>query len=263
MEVPAAGMGASGPDRAAPNPIAHQANLPPAGPNRSVTGDSIAVLLGELSQSDLTRVLQVLESSQPGIDDERAAELLRHAADALAQQDIGRALDLVRQFASLDPDRTAALASAPALASIRSEVEQLLTQLTATARLRAERGLADTTQRLETGTLKGASGGEVRPEAFLLVATRLIDAGGLANYVRAADVCSALIDPARWVPEAAVNRPSDRRAMSMQSPISLWIAMGIAGAALCWWLKDDYLPVVCGVWAGILVLLMFARSRLR
>jgi hypothetical protein len=51
--------------------------------------------------------------------------------------------------------------------------------------------------------------------------------------------------------------------MSMQSPISLWIAMGIAGAALCWWLKDDYLPVVCGVWAGILVLLMFARSRLR
>jgi hypothetical protein len=230
----------------------------------SASGDSIAVLLGELSQADLTRVLEVLEGSQRGVDDARAVELLRDAADALAHQDTGRALDLVRQFASLDPERAEALASAPALVSIRSQVEQLLTQLTATARLRAEGGLADAAHRFETGAFIGASAGDVRPETFLLVATRLIDAGGLANYVRAADLCSALIDPARWAPQEVVaDRPPDWHAVNMRLPVFIWIAMGIAGAGLCWWVKNDYLPLVCGVWAGILVVLMFRRAHLR
>jgi len=263
MEVPAAGMDAPGPGRAA-NPVSPAANLPPAGRSVPLAGDSIASLLSELSPSDLPGLLKVVEGSARGLDDARSAELLRGAAEALAHRDIGGALDVVRRFAGLDPDRAEDLAAAPELASIRPEVERLLAQLTAAARLHAESSLADATKRLETGSLNSVLAAPVRPEVLLGAANRFLDAGGLVNYVRAADVATALTDPGRWVPEAAPISPQiHARGFATRSMIPVWIAAGIAGLALCWWWRDDYLPQACGVWVGILILLLFRRSRLR
>ena len=76
MEVPAAGMGASGPDKAMANPAALPANLPPPSWSAPVAGDSVAALLAELSQSDLAAILRIVENSQPMADDARVAELL-------------------------------------------------------------------------------------------------------------------------------------------------------------------------------------------
>lgn len=261
--MPAGGLGASGPDRAGANPVLSAPKLPSAGRSPSTPADSIANLLRELSPADLAGLLRVIESSSHSFDNARSAELLRGAADALAQRDVERALDVVRHFARLDPDRAVSLPSAPELAYIRPEVERVLAQLTAAARLHAESSLADASRRFETGSLNSILTAPVRPDVFLAAANRLMDAGGLANYIRAAAVATAVIDAARWVPEAAPILPQSRTAGFETRWIVLWIAAGIAGMALCWWLKEDYLPLVCGSWAGILILLLFRRPRLR
>ena len=131
--------------------------------------------------------------------------------------------------------------SAPALASIRPELEQMLSQLAAIARFNAQGRLAEATQRLETATLKNASTNEARPEIFLLVAERLIESGGLANYVRSAAVSAALIDQRLWAPALHAESPlADKSGVDSRIPLRLlipaWFALGIASAALCWWL---------------------------
>jgi len=262
--VPAAGMGASGADRAMANPITPLANLPLAiGRNPPIAGDSIAALLSELSQLNLTQLLQILEAPLGAADVTRADDLLRAAGDAVATQNTGHALDLLRQLANIDPARAETLSSTPSLASIRSDLEQLIAQLTAAAKLHAEGRLADASKSLELVDPKIHP--EVRPEIFLVVATKLLDAGGLANYVRSADVSAALLDQSRWAPAqvfqpAAVAEPPAGWQVSLQLLISIWISLGILGVGLCWWLRDDYLSTVCAVWAAGLALLIVARS---
>jgi len=263
MQVPAAGMGASGPDKATANPVALPANLPSPGSSPPVTADSVAALLGEFSQADLTAILRVVENSQPLADDAKVAELLRAAGDAAAARDIGRVLDSVRQVANLDALRAEALASAPAFAPYRAQVEQLLAQLTAAAKLHAEGRLANATQLVETGTLRDKSAFEVRPEVFLLLSNKFIEAGGLANYVRSSCLSTALLDRFPWVPAppeaVAIARTTGGAGVAVRWVIAVWIAFGVAGMALCLWLRADYLPVVSSVWAVILVLLFVAR----
>jgi hypothetical protein len=263
MEVPAAGMGSPGPERA----LANSGVVPPAnllnaaGPASPVSGDSVAALLSELSQSDLTRLLDIVDAvPRPG-DQAQVEELLRAATAAVAVRNTGQALDLLRQLAGLDPALADTLVSIPALASIRTGLEQLLSQLTAAALLHAEGKLTEAGQKLETATLSETSAGEVRPEIFLQVATGLIESGGLANYVRSAAVSDALMDPCRWAPApgaelAPVTRAGTGRHVSWQLPIALWLASGLAAAGLCWWLRDEYLPLVCGLWAGGLLVWM-------
>jgi hypothetical protein len=264
MEVPAAGMGTSGPDKATVNPVALPANLPSPSPSLPVAADSVAALLGELSQSDLTAMLRILEG--PLADDAKAAEWLRTAGDAAAARDIGRVLDLVRQVANIDPLRAEALASAPAFAPYRAQVEQLLAQLTAAAKLHAEGRLANATHIVDTGTLRDRSAGEVRPEVFLLLAHKFIEAGGLANCVRSAALSTALLDRFPWVPAppdaVAIMRTTGGTGVAVRRIIAVWIAFGVAAMGVCLWLRDDYLPVVCGAWAVVLVLLMVARRAL-
>jgi hypothetical protein len=263
MEVPAAGMGTSGADRAMANPINPLANLPLAtGRNPPIAGDSIAALLSELSQLNLTQLLRILEAPLGAADVTRVDDLLRAAVDAIATQNPGHALDLLRQLANIDPARAETLSSNPSLASIRSDVEQLVNQLTGAAKLHAEGKLAEAGKSLDIVDLK--SHPEVRPEIFLLVATKLLDAGGLGNYVRSADVSAALLDQSRWAPAqvfepAAVYEPSAGWQVSLRLLISIWISLGIVGVGLCWWLRDDYLSTVAAVWAAGLILLAAAR----
>ena len=258
--MPAAGMGASGPDKAMANPAALPANLPPPSWSAPVAGDSVAALLAELSQSDLAAILRIVENSQPMADDARVAELLGAAADTAAGRNIGRLLDLIRQVANLDPVRAEALAASPAFASHRTQVEQLLAQLTAAAKLHAEGRLANATQIVETGTLRDKSAGEARPEVFLLFAGKFIEAGGLVNYVRSSALSTALLDQFPWVPAppdaVAIMRSPAGTGVSIRWVMAAWIAIGVAGSGLCWWLRADYLPIAGSAWAAIMVLLI-------
>jgi hypothetical protein len=255
MQVPPAGMGAFGPDRAEANAgIVPPISVPSAGGAQPVAGDSVAALLAEISPSDLTLLLEILQA--PG-DQARIAQLLRATEDAAATRDTGGAMDLFRQLANSDPARAESLALLPSLASIRPEIEQWLTQFTAAAKVRAEGRLAEADQKVETSTRLDNSASQTRPEILLLAATGLMDAGGLANYVRSAAVSEVLLDPSRWVPAeqpapAVVNGQS---ADWLGPALAAWLAVGFASAILSWWLQDDWLPVICGAWAGGLVVM--------
>jgi len=263
MEVPATGMGASGPEHAMADPVAPSAHIPlAAGQNLPPAGDSIAALLGELSQSDLTALLQIVEAPLRSVDSERADQLLLKAGEAVAAQDRGHALEFLRQFAGIDPARAETLASAPELVSIRPDLERLLSQLTGAAKLHAEGRLAEVTQKLDTSIPRDIA--VARPDLFVVVAGKLLEAGGLVNYVRSAAVSTVLLDQSHWAPapvvEPAVDRPLTSWQVSLRLLISIWLGLGLAAIALCWLLREDYLLIVCGVWAGGLLLLMLVRA---
>ena len=261
MEVPATGIGTSGPDKTLANPAALPVHLPSLGQNPPVAADSVAALLGDLSHSDLTAIMRMIEG--PSADGPAVSELLRAAVEAAAEPNIGRVLDLVRQVANLDPVRAEALASDPAFASQRTQVEQLLAHLTVAAKLHAEGKLANAAQIVESGTPADKSAAEVRPEVILLFAAKFIEAGGLANHVRSSALSTALLEQFPWVPAApdavAIVRPRGGTGVSLRWLVTMWIAVGAAAVALSWWLRADYLPVVCTAWAAVLALLIVAR----
>ena len=262
----ATGMGAVGPERSLPNPgVAPPANLSAAITRSGMSAaDSISVLLSELSQLDLSTLLDIVDAPLGAADEAQAGALLSAAEEAAAVQNPGRALDLLRQLASIDPARAESLLSSPALASIRPAVEQMLNQMTAAAKLHAEGRLVEASQKFESTTFSATfkDPGEVRPEIFLPVAIRLMEAGGLANYVRSAAISAILIDQVRWAPVSLAAPPADGpagdRYGSLWLLLSVWFAMGIASAGLCWWIRYDYLPIVCGAWVSGLVLMILA-----
>jgi hypothetical protein len=270
MEVPPAGMEALNPDRAVANAGGAQpAKLSAVDAAAPMASDSVAALLAELSQSDLSRLLQIVKATPQAGDQNRVEELLQAAVETAANRNVGGALDFLRQVAALDPARAESFASVPALASMRAALEQWLNRLTAGARLQAEGRLAEATQKLETASFKDAADIQVKPEILLHVAACLIQAGGLANYVQSASVSEALLEQCRWAPaEHSAMPPANRGEPGWHAPawlMAVWFASGFAGAALCWWLRDDWLPIVCGAWAGGLVVLMaiFAWRRPR
>jgi hypothetical protein len=255
--VSPAGMPPTGPDRTISNlgairqsdsEGAHTLVSPPA-------ADSVAALLSELSQSDLTQLLKILDSVAP---DPRAAELLRAifeaASETIGAQDPGRALEAFRQLARMDPARAEALVDESrvresAVAHLRPALEPMLNQMTAAGKLHAESRLAEATEKLGTDVFKG----EVKPETLVSLATALLGAGGLANYSRSAALSEAIIDPSRWVPAwqaelTVTNRPQFNRRMPVRLLIGIWLAVGVVATTLSWWVRDDLLPVVCAVW---------------
>jgi hypothetical protein len=191
--------------------------------------------------------------------DAPTGELLRALQLTIAAQDAGGASEHFRQLAILDPARAESLVSSPALASLRPVLEQLLNQLTATAKLHAEGKLAEVAANLSSGTLRG----EVRPEIFLAVATRLIEAGGLANYARSAAVCEALSDHSRWVPTGPVEATAVNRMTPSWRPLTAaWCALGVVSIGGCWWFREDWLPMACGVWVlGVAGFLLLRRRK--
>jgi len=152
----------------------------------------VAALLRELSESNLVRLLGIFESAPSPGRAARVQELLQSAVSAVAEQS-PRALDPLKQLAVLDPSRAEALASEPGLASVRPAVEQLLRQLAGEAKCNAEGRLEEAGKWLETSAFKDLAARETRPEIYVQVAARLIEAGGLANYVRSAAVSGALL----------------------------------------------------------------------
>jgi hypothetical protein len=259
--VPPAGPGPLGPigpdalgyDRAATvsGSTAPSSNLPMSpGAAAQLTGDSVSGILSRLSQSGMAALTQILEAAP----DTRSGEVLRALEQAMAAGDSSRALDFFRQLARLDPPRAESLAGSPELAPMRAAVDQLLGQLTATAKLHAEGKLAEASAKLDTGVLQDES----NPAIFVSVAGSLITAGGLTNYVRSAAVSEAAIDPARWAPSDSAGATSPKRAPLTALPSPSWLVAGAAAIALCWWLREDWLPIVCGacvgcflVWLGV------------
>lgn len=265
--MPPAGMGASGLDRSSAAPVVPPAPVSPAfGRAPALSPDTIATLLSELSQADLTRLLEIAEAPLRSADTAQIDELLHAVGESVATRDLSRALELLQKVVTLSPERAETLPGHPALAGIRPALEQLLSQVTAVARLRAEGRLLEAQK---TDLTRVTDKEEIKSEIFLCLAEKLIAAGGLPNYIRSEAVSLALLDPARWAPatvaEIAPQPPAvNGWHLSLRLLATLWVSLGLAAIALCWWLGVEYLGAVLTLWiAGTLVLLLVRWFRNR
>ncbi len=230
------------------------------------TADSVSALLGELSQSDLTQLMKILDGVAAA--DPRAVELSRILSDAVAAQDPGRAIEAFRQLAHLDPERAEALLSAPGIASMRPVLESLMNHLTAAGKLHAESRLFEATGKLDSATFKDG----VKPEVFVTLATGLMDAGGLANYSRSAAISEALLAQAltsQSSVDAGRRIPASQTGLTTRSPFTrprrifgIWLGVGVLSILWCWWFRGDLLPIVSAVWVGGGIVLLLAKSLL-
>lgn len=186
----------------------------PAGGLAQIGADAVAGLLRELSASQVTSLLKIIEPALPPERIVQLDQLVRAAVSAIGDGDTGGALAKLATLVSLDPRRGEGLASDPALAPIRKEVEALLARLTGTARLGAETRLLEATQWMQAPDVVDRPVENVRTSTLLLLASRLIDAGGYANCIHSAKVSQMVLDQRRWAPaEVAtpLSKPVDAR----------------------------------------------------
>jgi hypothetical protein len=162
--------------------------------------DTVASLLQNLSQTEITALLNVIDRPESPAGAAHVHGLLRAATAAAAGGDGNRAMGHLAEFAALAPRQAEALGSQSSLRPIRGEVEHLLSQLSATARLDAEARLAEAATLLEPGGARKLVVRGIRAEILISIAGRLIEAGGYANSLRSAELSRMLIDQCRWAP---------------------------------------------------------------
>ncbi len=195
-----------------PTPTTHVAST--SAHDRAVAGytptDSNAAVLANIAAPDIAKLATILDpphSPQTAallrnlVEDTREAVALgaNDTHQAVAHGDDARALANVGEIARLDPALIETLRVDPALAPIRPEMERLLHQLTAVARMDAEGTLVRAGQFIESSAEKMLPNWQTRPETLMQAAHRLFDAGGYTNYVRSAQLAQAIVDYSPWI----------------------------------------------------------------
>lgn len=165
--------------------------------------DTIAAMLLELSKPEVVRFLETIERPPLPETAARLEGLLRASVSAAAEGNVHLALAKLAEFAALDPRRAETLETEPGLASIRADVGRLVLRLASAAQLDAELRLAQATHLLQAVGSKGLLGQEIRPEIAILIAGRLLEAGGYANCMRSAELSQIPINQYGWAPTPA------------------------------------------------------------
>ena len=150
MEVPPVGAGP-----AAMNLTRTSAPAAPASPvgtperaevSQSAT-DNYASVVGDLSQADIVRLIQIWDQSpSPQV----AAELDDLLHDTIAAASVGHvdeALNRLQAIVDLDPRNAVDILSEPRLDPIRGNVETILNRMASPAKLAAEGRIAEAAQR--------------------------------------------------------------------------------------------------------------------
>jgi hypothetical protein len=204
MDVPPVGSGPAG-----MNLIRTSAPAPPASPvgtpERAATSpsaiDNYASVLSDLSQADVARLFQILDQS-PFLEAAAQLDVLLHAAIAAASVgDVIRALNRLQAIVVLDPRNAVSILAEPRLDPIRGDVETMLNRMAYVAKLDAEARIAEAAQRSEAIAPRRLLEWDASPETLVGVASRLLESGGHANYIRAADLAQAVIDASHWAPD--------------------------------------------------------------
>jgi len=166
--------------------------------------DTIAAMLLELSKPEVVRFLETIERPPAPETAARLEGLLRASVSAAAEGNVQQALVKLAEFAALDPRRAETLETEPGLASIRADVGRLLFRLASAAQLDAELRLGQATHLLQAVGSKELMGQEIRPEIAILIAGRLLEAGGYANCMRSAELSQMPINQYGWAPTPAL-----------------------------------------------------------
>jgi hypothetical protein len=243
-------------------------------------GDVFVSDLETLSEGEMTALLNLIERPEPPQQAVRLDDLLRAAVAAIAEGDDNRAMGHLTEFAALSPRR---------LSSLRGPVEALVSRLNITAKVDAEVQLAQAVKVIESGA-KELVVREIRTENLVLIAGRLLDAGGYANFVWSAELSKLVsLSPqvknpddrrtaARDLIFAAIGLVRDRlqlksrtRRMWLRAPLLVlllaWFGAGLAGGVFSMLVRTvwpDGWPasLIAGgfeIWAmGFLVLIAYA-----
>jgi hypothetical protein len=239
-------------------------------------GDIFVSGLQELSEAEMTVLLNMIERPESPQQAGRLDDLLRAAAAATAEGDGDRAMGHLAEFAVMSPRRAETLGSLASLSSIRDPVERLVSRLHATTKVDAEAQLAQAVKLMESAGAKELVVREIRAENLILIAGRLLDAGGYANAVWSAELSQLVTDPRLWGPIAVPLPPaagdgilsairfawtglqlkSRTRRLWLRAPLLVlllaWFAAGLAGG-VCSMLVRNY-------WPGLLPPLWFQAA---
>ena len=157
-----------------------------------------AAILSALSEPDLARLMVVLEPQPQNAS--QAIELLQAVLTAAASGDVERALAGLSQLAGVDAVRVEAARNEPMLEPLRAQMDSLLARLATVARLDAEGRIAHADQLIEERRLTALPDWDADPHTLLMIANRLLEAGGHVNAVRAAQVAQLIMDGSHWAP---------------------------------------------------------------
>jgi len=207
-------------------PVAKVEDAKSTMPERALA-DSISPLLKDLSPPDVEKLIRLLEPLPPVSSALLLSTVLRAALD----HDLAAVLSAVEEMALLDPQVAQSLPSRPEFESMRREVEQFLSRFTSVGKLGAEEKLAQVARLLEAHSQSKLVGWDTPPETLLRVGHILVEAGGLTNYAKAADVAQIMIDALRFVPFAA-GSPENRYRRVKASQQGAWAAIWAALIAL-------------------------------
>jgi hypothetical protein len=142
--------------------------------------------------------MNILEPQPQNVN--QANELLQAVLTAAAAGDGERVLAGVSRMAGQDPMRVEAMRGEPGLEPVRAQVDSLLVRLATIAKLDAQGRIAQATQLIEENRLTALRDWDADPRTLLMVANRLVEAGGYGNAVRGTQVAQLLVDPSHWGP---------------------------------------------------------------
>ncbi len=210
------GLGAIGPGSGANlSRVLAGESLAPSGraaapaPLAEALGDSVASLFGELSANDVTKLMDLLGPALPPADAALLQDLVHAFVTAAAQGDAAAALQAMSGIAALDPGRPDLLRADPASQPVQASIDQFVNGHTALARLNAEGRLEQAAQQVNLPGPDRLAGWDMRPANMVALADRIFEAGGLQNYVHAAELAQVVVDNARWAPAPVPVPPAD------------------------------------------------------
>jgi hypothetical protein len=197
-------------------------------------GDIFVSTLQEVSDAEMTVLLDMIGRPESPQQAQRLDDLLRAAVSATAEGNVDRAMVPLTELATMSPQRAQTLGSLPSLSSIRGPIERLVSRLNVAAKLEAESQLAQAVKLMESAGAKELMVREIRAQNLILTAGRLLDAGGYANSVWSAQLSQLVIDPRLWAPNA-VPLPLKVKDADGRSPATgggIFAAIRIVGAGL-------------------------------
>lgn len=169
-----------------------------------VTAGTLTAILQELSQVDFASLVDLIRRSPSPQVAVRLEHLLHAALSAAEAQDAPRALVHLAEFAALASQQVETLRSDPAFSPVQPRIEPWIRRLVSVVQAVAGQSLAQARQLLDIPPEQKARVIEIVPERLVSMARRLVDAGGLANCVHAAELAQVVIDFCRWAPNAVV-----------------------------------------------------------
>jgi hypothetical protein len=210
-----------------------------------------------LAVTDLLKLTQILQPASPPEIVARVNGLVQATVSAIHEDRSEWAVGRFIEAVTTDPSRAEELRSNPDIQPIRNTVEQLLVRLTNVAKMDAETKLATAEHVIEEGGWRKLPHWETAPEALIQIGHRLLEAGGYANYVRAAELATTL-QSAYWGATVIEPPPPVSAPNGLEKEDSAIKRQGVGSAANDLWETLAKLPRhVATLWrrAPLLVLL--------